>query len=511
MKSYSLGKISDGIAGILALLLGMSSGCSGRSGSSVVSSPAPMISSPAPESGAPTRRGREKHRANYVADCNDPESYDPACIHPNAESLATARANGYPYYVGHAEPTVEFFSTAPNSGSNMQWKIKLPATDPTPTQNGSAVANFELFIADWIGLALCDPTSKPYQPCTAASDANNPATAGSAFLELQFYPPGIPGFACSNTQWCAKLQIWSWHDNSTFVTNTCQEPGSSAYLTTSGGTTALFSNGDALIVTIHDTASGLETDINDLTSGVTGQMVASSGNGFVHNTSLINNGVCSGSPGTQCTTKANCPSGQSCVCQTEPFSYHAMYATAAPGHVVTWAQTGPNVSFASEIGHWELCANSSCSSLPDSDSDDSFCSTTRGVGGCTNADTDFDGTSFQADWPDGNASHPSSIIIGAQNNTGVGPMSASVANQNSYVQGYQTVQFQQAGGIGGTFYPFYSQSGIGQACVFNFGNDIPGTTTTDFSKAAQYGTTMSNPCSPGLPAPLIVGDDVEMM
>jgi hypothetical protein len=47
------------------------------------------------------------------------------------------------------------------------------------------------------------------------------------------------------------------------------------------------------------------------------------------------------------------------------------------------------------------------------------------------------------------------------------------------------------------FYPFFSQAGTGSSCVFNFGNDIPGVTTTDFGKAAQYGTTIDNPCLPG--------------
>jgi len=70
--------------------------------------------------------------------------------------------------------------------------LSLPATDPSPTQNGSSVANFELYSAFWIGLALCDPNSNPFGPCTPVSDANNSATAGAAFLELQFYPPGSP-------------------------------------------------------------------------------------------------------------------------------------------------------------------------------------------------------------------------------------------------------------------------------------------------------------------------------
>jgi hypothetical protein len=41
-----------------------------------------------------------------------------------------------------------------------------------------------------------------------------------------------------------------------------------------------------------------------------------------------------------------------------------------------------------------------------------------------------------------------------------------------------------------------TQAGTGASCVFNFGNDIPGTTTNDFGQRAQYGTTITNPYFP---------------
>ncbi|HET7505590.1 MAG TPA: Ig-like domain repeat protein, partial [Kofleriaceae bacterium] len=47
------------------------------------------------------------------------------------------------------------------------------------------------------------------------------------------------------------------------------------------------------------------------------------------------------------------------------------------------------------------------------------------------------------------------------------------------------------------FYPFFTQASAGTACRFNFGNTIPGVTTNDFGQAAQYGTTIDNPCAPG--------------
>ena len=60
------------------------------------------------------------------------------------------------------------------------------------------------------------------------------------------------------------------------------------------------SNGDTIVVTIHDTANGLETDVNDQTSSATGSMVASGANGFVHN-------------------------ADQSTCATTPFDFHAMY------------------------------------------------------------------------------------------------------------------------------------------------------------------------------------------
>src|SRR5262249_54384228 len=91
--------------------------------------------------------------ASYEPDCNDPDAHDVNCLEPTQAIIQEARASGYPYYIGHAEPTVEFFSTVGTSGNNMQWKFQLPATEPSPTQDGSRVANFELYSVFWLGLA----------------------------------------------------------------------------------------------------------------------------------------------------------------------------------------------------------------------------------------------------------------------------------------------------------------------------------------------------------------------
>ncbi len=456
-------------------------------------------------------------------DCNDPDSHDRACTELAPEVIARLKANGYPYYLGHAEPTAEYFSRAGASGYNMQWKFQLPAGEPTPTQDGTKTNNFELYIAQWLGLALCDPNSNPYGPCTPLSDANNPSTAGAGFLELQFYPPGI---TCgSDTQWCARLHINTLQDNAAQQNAGCDvEPTREQFVTTTGqiesngGSKLFLSNGDSILVTISDTPSGLQTAISDLTAGTTGTMIASGANGFVHLANQTN-------------------------CDTEPFDFHAMYATASPGQVVPWAGLHPNVSFDFEIGHYELCGDAACNTLPDGADEGSCqvsgtpqacttnsdcpaqqfckagtctaianlcntnngnadcpigqmcapqgnggCGTVHGVGGCFDQDADRDGTPYQADWPDGTANHPGSYIIGSADDTGVGPLTSSTTALGTYNLGYGTLTFRTTESVAGpAFYPFFSQTGSGATCKFNFGNDIP-PTTTDFGKRGAVRT-----------------------
>lgn len=455
-------------------------------------------------------------QAYYEPDCNDPDAHDINCLEPTRANIEKAYKRGYPYYIGHAEPTIEFFSARATSGSNMQWKFQLPATEPTPAQDGSKVANFELFSAFWMGLALCDPNSNPFGACVAASDSNNPGTAGAAFLELQFYPPGSPFGSCSNSQWCANLHINTFQNNNAFQTKNCQEPTTAAYVTTDGtpgGPKLLMSAGDIIVVTIKDTANGLETDIKDVTTSTTGTMVASGANGFIHNSDKT-------------------------TCATTAFNFHPMYATAKAGQVVPWAAIAPNVSFDFEIGHFELCGDKACTIPPDggdadetgtcsvtktqvcskksdcpgSETCNNGCGTIRGIGGCINSDLDHDGTPYLADWADGNTTaHPASVILGSADDKGIGPLSGNG-------EGYTTINFVSSEATNGAFYPFYSQAGTGSSCRFYFGNDIPGTTTDDFGKATQYGTSISNPCLPGTasdlsikkqaPATVIAGTDL---
>jgi hypothetical protein len=413
----------------------------------------------------------------YEQDCNDPDGPLPTSVCRDVrQSLLPP---GYPYYVGHDEPETEYFSNTPGSGNNIRWKIRLPQKDPTPTQNGTVVANIELYPTFWISLALCDPASTPFNPCTPNSDSNtsglsNPSAAGSAILELQFYPPGsqCPG---DDSKWCASMTIDE-------LTTNCGEPITAAPITTNGlpaGPRLLMSPGDSILITIKDTANGLENDVVDVTSSASGSMIASVANGFVQTLETTHLPLMPVPAGT---------------CSTTPFAYHPEYSTASQANTGSWIFANVNLAF--EIGHWELCGDAACKMLPDSDADDTGCGTALGVGGCTGKDSDHNGTSYQTDWPDGSASHPSSLIMGNALNNGIGPLSFS---GGSYQAPYGKIFFQPAT-IAGAFYPFFSQAGTGSSCVLNFGNDIPGTTTNDFGKTAQYGQTIPNPCAGAAPS-----------
>src|SRR5712691_13195604 len=114
------------------------------------------------------------------------------------------------HYIGHDEPSVKFISSTPGSGNTMTYLQTLPV-DPVrlPTPTASVTDYAQLSVAPWFGLPLCDPKSYPQNPCTPDSDSNlgsisNPNDAGSAFMELQFYPPGFTPFidkqSCSATK-----------------------------------------------------------------------------------------------------------------------------------------------------------------------------------------------------------------------------------------------------------------------------------------------------------------------
>jgi hypothetical protein len=264
------------------------------------------------------------------------------------------------WYVGHDEPSVKFISKARGSGNTMTYVIRVPV-DPrqSPTLSLDVTHYGELSIAPWFGLPMCDPNSYPQNPCTPDSDSNsgsisNPDSAGSAFMELQLYPPGYTPFvdseSCSATQWCAALTIDSLECTFGFASCNpdCEEPSNFAFLQRNGvpagppspqlsnlktytpnRDTLMINPGDLLVLSITDTPQGLNATIRDLTTGQTGYMTASAANGFM-------------------TTSMS-------TCAGTPFNFHAEYDTASINNRVPWAALEGGVLMEEEIGHSEIC------------------------------------------------------------------------------------------------------------------------------------------------------------
>lgn len=427
-------------------------------------------------------------------------------------------------YIGHDEPSVGFYSRAPNSGNNMQWQITLPVERPYP----GATQTLENYIAFWFGLALCDPGSFPQGTCIPDSDANNPNLAGSAFLEMQFYPPGNPPFisniSCDTTHWCASLHINSLEcqivNGQGSCNRSCTEPTNFGFIQRDGlptgppgpdtatdktytpnSQTLLMNQGDRLLITIKDvpgnTSGGLLTRIDDLTTGQSGFMIASAANGY----RSLNPNTCRGTN----------------------FSFHPEFATAKFGNFVPWAALQANVNFDVEIGHFTPGATG------DNDSDDAPCfSSGVTVPGCLDfaqgGDIDFDGSSYLTDWPDGTTNNATSLLLSSAKGEGIGPLSATRGN-GKYQQPYPQIQIEtdvgasestcQPDGTGCTvppsgaaFYPFYATSTSRGNCVLVVGN-FSGAGINNFGGDAQYGTPnlawffgtnsgglQTNPCSP---------------
>ncbi|GAC1402939.1 MAG: hypothetical protein NVS4B11_36890 [Ktedonobacteraceae bacterium] len=372
---------------------------------------------------------------------------------------------GEGHYVGHDEPSNLFYSNRPGSGNQMRYDLTLPS-DPSsanPLTPGKSY-NFQLHPAFWFGMAVCDTQSYPEQvsTCTPDSDKNivDPAISanhpGTAFMEMQFYPPGwIPwpaGTSCDATKWCAALNIDSLSlnpvtgqsNNASCLSAVGIEPVNFAFITKNGvaqapadpvhATTATFTpdptkdlfmnSGDRLSVSLHDTASGLQIVIHDRTTGQTGSMTSSAANSF---------GQVNFNP-----TAATCTS--------TPYNFHPMYSTSSEKTRVPWAAHSYNIAFADETGHFDYCngsaaitptgtcpttnteglgANTEPSDPPTTANpggDDSFCfpassSTLVQVAGCQGANggvsgPGFDGPEYQPVWPDGNTKlHPTSILF----------------------------------------------------------------------------------------------------
>jgi hypothetical protein len=396
-----------------------------------------LVASAAATASADTSRQRASATG---ATTNDEKERRFLCNEGDPLCAETADAIGYEgRYTGHDEPSVLFYSDKPGSGNNNRYRIVVPKDPPTlPRQDGTGgTFNFQDRIAYWFGMDLCDNQSAPeftHEPCTPNSDANifdgsDPAKPdyigrhpGTAFLELQFYPPGWVSFenaiSCDATRWCAAMAIFSLdQDQNTGVANNADclntvgiEPANFAFITRNGRpqappapldlTTEAFTPdpsrdlfmraGDQLDISIHDSPAGLVTRIRDLSSGQSGSMTASVANGFAQ----VNFDP------------------DAATCSQTPYAFHPMYSTASEHTRVPWAAHSYNVAFSDEIGHFEYCssvtADGTCAeSVNDPagpDDDDVGCfgpeaSLRIRVGGCIGTDNDFDGESYQRNWP----------------------------------------------------------------------------------------------------------------
>ena len=451
-------------------------------------------------------------------------------------------------YQGHDEPSVLFYSDRPGAGNSNHYLLRLPKdppTQPNGTDSGGTF-NFMLHPAFFFGMAMCDTESSPEftKQCAADSDDNifddgDPASPryigkhpGTAFMEMQFYPPGWmqwpPGDSCDTTQWCAALNIDSLSQNqNTGVVNNANclsrvgiEPVNFAFITKNGKShapagplgatidtftpnrdTDLFMNsGDLLSVDLLDTRDGFRVVIVDLTTGRVGSMTASPANGFAQVNFRPNDATCT----------------------ETPYTFHPMYSTSSEHTRVPWAAHSYNVAFSDEIGHFEFCnvvdrTTGRCT-VPGGrdaggprDSDDVGCFDKADlppgsvqVSGCLGTDVDFDGPEYFNNWPgtstdvaQDRALHAQPIrftsptIHGAEQFDRVAfeadlPRIESLCNRTTGVGCVNPPQ-------GAEFYPFFTTHDLLQRpaapCNWQLGGaHIPGTTNTfGGSSTAEYG------------------------
>jgi hypothetical protein len=504
-----------------------------------------------------------------------------ACFTLPAGSSALADNYGHPFceqnaitctelnqyigaYTGHDEPSVLFYSNRSGSGNDNTYTMKLPTDPPTaPTQDGTGgTDNFQLHPAFWFGMAMCDNQSAPNPggssfgatvPCAADSDSNiynssDPTSPryiglhpGTAFMEMQFYPPGwVPwpaGNSCDGTQWCAALNIDSLSENMNtgqFLNPTCtsitgQEYVNFAFITKNGvsqapanpvdSTATTFTpdptqdlfmhSGDTLRVSMRDTRNGFQVRIFDRTTHQFGSMTASAANGFGE--------------------VQFAPTGTSC--NNIPTNFHPEYSTSSENTRVPWAAHSYNVAFADEIGHFEYCpsvndtnhtcAGAGATDTGGADGDDVGCfdagdSTNVQIGGCLGTDADFDGPEYQNNWP-GTMSNPaqdalvhaspilftSPTFADGQNFSRVAfeadlprienatnpPCQRHISNPADPSPGAGCVNPP----VGASFYPFFSATNQRGGCYWALGGPFIPNTFNNFggSSAAEYGPLLS--------------------
>jgi hypothetical protein len=462
-------------------------------------------------------------------------------------------AFGEGVYVGHDEPSNLFYSNVPGSGNRMRYQLTLP-TDPAPVPKNGRSFNAQLHPAFWFGMAMCDTQSYPVQVSTCEPDSDNNIQPlakhpGAAFMELQFYPPGWApaplGSSCDAHRYCVAIASFSLSEDpiaGTVLNNACSavtglEYANYAFLTKNGHphappnpvqstvatftpnpATDLFMNpGDNVSVTMRDTEHGLRINVRDRTTHEQGFMTMSAKNGF----GMVKYAP---APSTECTNI--------------PFDFHPMYSTSSEQTRVIWAAHSYNIAFSDEIGHFDYCT----SVAPDTSNppfgkcigqegvvgdqepaegpptaanpqaDDNFCftaaqSTLVRFSGCQGTNTGFDGVPYKRLWADGNPDHAgafffTSPLTGEEFDTQYSrtafeadlpriEIAPAFQNCNRTTGANCTLIPVTDDGTPANFYPFYSIGQRGGQCMWTLASDIPGFTTNDFGKNAQFGSLLS--------------------
>ena len=453
-------------------------------------------------------------------------------------------------YVGHDEPSLLFYSNEPGSGNSNVYLLTLPEEPPTlPTQDGrGGIWNFQLHPAFWLGMAICDSQSFPEftHKCESDTDRNifdspDPDSPhfigkhpGTAFLELQFYPPGwVDSPQLSDPQnYFAAMVIWSFSQSGAtgaFNNKACldqlngAETPNFAVVTTNGvpltppnpagvnfgrnnfdlNNVLSMAPGDRLLIIIHDTKNGLKVVFKDLTSGVSGHMVATHKNGF-----------------GQVLYQPN-----SATCNIAPYDFHPMYSTSGEHTRVPWAAHSYNVAFSDEIGHFEYCDSADPNTLKCTvpgvndpsglDADDVGCFTPsqlffppppfQQIGGCLSSELDFDGTPYGFNWPGTFANAAKDKRLHAEPVRFSSPL---FVDDDGELRNYERVAFETNVSVfesacdylvtgnncvvpppGVPFYPFFTTRSGEDVCEWQEGGGfIPGTTKTfGGSASTEYG------------------------
>ena len=484
-------------------------------------------------------KGGVRPKATGLLDCNGYSKIQKALTRKLA-CTDIRGMNGYPrffdngHYIGHDEPSIRFISKRPGSGNNVTFTERLPMDPkamPTTGHPGHDVTHwFELSVAPWFGMSICDPNSYPQTKCVPNSDSNAPHGAfpggGGAFMEMQFYPPGFAPFAdsvsCNNTHWCAALTIDSLEANNAGHLNTnCEEPVNFAFIQRNGvpagppspqlsdlstltpnSQTLMMNPGDMVRTHMWDASIGggkraFKVQISDLTTGQSGFMVASATNGFM-NTNFFN-------------------------CNGTPFNFQPLFNTARSQNSIGWSVLLSGILNQFEIGHFEPCSKVTgkislqlapgvtdtswlechgayeAAGPPDptpggQEPTDALCykkGDTHGslntppnlVTGCLddftqNGDLDFDGTDYYPDFPNSlkPGPFPSPFLQQQPTTAGAGysgiqfETDAPASEINTCVpQNPQGCVVPPPNGPG-HFYPYYTQAKVGGQCVWEFGH-----------------------------------------